>query len=1188
MNIKPLTELLGFEQLKNMKIWRKKFASCELRVDFANEQLIYPEAQGFTVNERQTCNFSAPENFVVFECVYRLLSKGYKPQHIELEPKWKLGHGPSGGRADILVKDNKRKAFLIIECKTYGGEFDGEWREMLLNGGQLFSYFQQVQSTQYICLYASDIIDGVCVYNSNIIAVKDNPEYLKSMKKPLSFASASDVRALFSVWRDTYKQEYETQGIFENSVGAYEIGKAKHTADDLQEISHDDIQKKYHAFATILRQHNVSGRENAFDKLVNLFLAKIVDETQNPDELLFYWKGVAFDDYYSLQDRIQRLYRDGMQKFLGEIVTYIDNSAIENAFHLFKNDPDATRETILDYFRQLKFYTNNDFAFLDVHNEQLFFQNAAILLKIVRMLQNIRLKTQEQNQFLGDLFEGFLDQGVKQSEGQFFTPTPIVKFLVSSLPLETLIAENAEPLNVIDYACGAGHFLNEYATQIRAYLEPERLYEYYGRVVGIEKEYRLSKVAKVSAFMYGQDNIQIVYADALAAGMDKNGTYNVLISNPPYSVKGFLETLSDEEREAFEITKVINNKNIITNNSIEVFFVERAKQLLAPNGVAAIILPSSLLSNSGAIYTKAREIILQHFDIVAVAEMESGTFGKTGTNTVTMFLRRKAETPSLAEHYRNRVEAWYGGNFDFDDVFEDSELLTAYCEHVQLDRDTVIADDKHKEKLYYFMLALSNPQDVVVVKSPAGTNESKKFLGYEWSNRKGSEGIKYIGVGADDDEDDKTLSRLKGIRRINTPLFNPNDLADASKINSIVRANFAGIIASESEFVTRHRLVDMLDYSGAKFEKQISLTAAKVAEIESTFPLEAISTHFEYSSTRIESASLIVDNYVGVDNMIQNRGGKRPSDFVPQERAVTKYILGDVLLSNIRPYLKKIWLADTTGGCSNDVLVLHPLDDVVQSKYLYYVLSQDAYFQYVMQFKKGVKMPRGDKDKIMQYKIPIPPRDIQEKIIASCEAVDGEYSRTRMSIDEYRRKIETLFADMEIITTRDISLNDSRLFILSIGKRVLDSQLVSDGEVPVYSANVYEPFGYVDKRLITDFQIPSVLWGIDGDWQVNYLPADIEFYPTDHCGVLRVLTDEVNPRCLAWALEKAGSERGFSRTLRASIDRVKRLNVKLPPIEKQQEVAEEVIALEAKIAAAQSTLASLDGKLQGVLDSYLQ
>ncbi len=408
----------------------------------------------------------------------------------------------------------------------------------------------------------------------------------------------------------------------------------------MQDVDNNAIQKKYHEFATILRQHNVSGRENAFDKLVNLFLAKIVDETTNPNELMFYWKGAAYDDYFNFQDRLQKMYKDGMQKFLGETVTYIDNDTIKETFHLFKNDPDAIRDKILSYFRELKFFTNNDFAFLDVHNEQLFFQNAIILKKIVQMLQDIKLKTASQNQFLGDLFEGFLDQGVKQSEGQFFTPMPIVKFLISALPLENLIKNSVEIPKAIDYACGAGHFLNEYAHQIKPFVEAHKADEianYYAEITGIEKEYRLSKVAKVSAFMYGQDEIKIIYSDALAHNQSiKDKSYSVLVANPPYSVKGFLETLSEKERNRFELINAIDTKQIISNNSIETFFIERAKQLLKSGGVAAIILPSSILSN-GNIYIKSREIILKYFDLLAIAEFGSGTFGKTGTNTVTLF-----------------------------------------------------------------------------------------------------------------------------------------------------------------------------------------------------------------------------------------------------------------------------------------------------------------------------------------------------------------------------------------------------------------------------------------------------------------------------------------------------------------------------------------------------------------------
>lgn len=283
--------------------------------------------------------------------------------------------------------------------------------------------------------------------------------------------------------------------------------------------------------------------------------------------------------------------------------------------------------------------------------------------------------------------------------------------------------------------------------------------------------------------MYGQEGINIIYADALSdkTGV-KDGSYSVLVANPPYSVKGFLETLNAEEKGKYELTAEVSD--LAKNNSIETFFIERAKQLLCPSGVAAIILPSSVLSN-GNIYKKCREIILKYFDIISIVEMGSGTFGKTGTNTVTLFLRRKSENPALAIHYKYRVDAWFNGNTMHDERYADLGLLERYCERIGVrtedyktlfvssPNDELLKTDLFKEyldkfsndtrakkiktkritakytedmrslelqnyiincikecekdKLYFFLLALSNPQPVVIVKSPSKTTDIKKF-----------------------------------------------------------------------------------------------------------------------------------------------------------------------------------------------------------------------------------------------------------------------------------------------------------------------------------------------------------------------------------------------------------------------------------------------------------------------------
>lgn len=691
-NIRTLLDLLGFSQDGNVYIKRYEDIGATLKVDVASEHIFYKES-GITVGRETTSNFSEPENFVVLECVDRLLSKGYRTEHIELEPQWKLGHSSKSGYADIWIRtfgdgriigtDEDKDSLLIIECKK-ADEFQGAWNDTLEDGAQLFSYFQQEKSTNFLCLYTSDIVEGKVVPDYYLLNVQDNKKMLENEEDALSYDKASNNKQLYRVWHETYHCDYARIGLFEETVQPYHIGKDKYTVADLKAVSNETIKKKYSEFSNILRQHNVGAHENAFDKLVNLFLAKVVDETNNPDNLHFYWKGSAYDDDFQLQDRLQRLYRDGMKKFLGEDVTYIEDAEIDKAFRRFKNDPDATRKTIKDYFRALKFFSDNDFSFISVHNKKLFQQNAIILRKVILMLQDIRLKDSDTHQFLGDLFEGFLTKGVKQSEGQFFTPMPIVRFIVTSLPLEQLIKDSQDIPYAIDYACGAGHFLTEYADRIKDFVRMYRpdlsLHDYYSRIMGIEKEYRLSKVSKVSAFMYGHDETQIVYSDALKSHPNvEEGKYSVLIANPPYSVSGFLETLSDQDRKKYKLFN--SNINLAKNNAIETFFIERAAQLMKAGGVAGIILPVSVL-NKGGIYAKAREIILENFHIVSLVELGSGTFGKTGTNTVVMFLRRKETNTPDADHYANRVECWFNLSESGDEVYQDTELMEKYCEHL--------------------------------------------------------------------------------------------------------------------------------------------------------------------------------------------------------------------------------------------------------------------------------------------------------------------------------------------------------------------------------------------------------------------------------------------------------------------------------------------------------------------------
>lgn len=144
----------------------------------------------------------------------------------------------------------------------------------------------------------------------------------------------------------------------------------------------------------------------------------------------------------------------------------------------------------------------------------------------------------------------------------------------------------------------------------------------------------------------------------------------------------------------------------------------------------------------------------------------------------------------------------------------------------------------------------------------------------------------------------------------------------------------------------------------------------------------------QYSKGRIDASTLSAKNYVGVDNLLQDCQGKKLSEHVPTEGRCTAYSPKDILIGNIRPYLKKIWFADNAGGTNGDVLVIQTTDERVLPKYLYQVLSDDAFFTYDMQHAKGAKMPRGNKDKILDYKIPLPPLSEQQRIVEILDKFD--------------------------------------------------------------------------------------------------------------------------------------------------------------------------------------------------------
>lgn len=282
-NLKNALSCLEFEKVENSvyDLMSRHFDGFDISVDLTNELITYPA--GLEADRDTTKNFSKNENFVVLECVVRLLAQGYKPEHIVLEPETPGGRENGYYYGDILVRDNDKRPYILIECKTEDGKEDDEfqkaWRKTLLDGDQLFNYYNTYRQAQYLALYASDLVEGEIRSHYRLITMTDNHDYLESNPKLIGYEKVSRDNGtrddFFRVWCVTYGNDFSTNGAFEiDDVPAFGVKKKKLTFDDLYNVEEDDIQKKYLQFAQILRQYNVASHENAFDKLVNLFLVK--------------------------------------------------------------------------------------------------------------------------------------------------------------------------------------------------------------------------------------------------------------------------------------------------------------------------------------------------------------------------------------------------------------------------------------------------------------------------------------------------------------------------------------------------------------------------------------------------------------------------------------------------------------------------------------------------------------------------------------------------------------------------------------------------------------------------------------------------------------------------------------------------------------------------------------------------
>lgn len=172
-----------------------------------------------------------------------------------------------------------------------------------------------------------------------------------------------------------------------------------------------------------------------------------------------------------------------------------------------------------------------------------------------------------------------------------------------------------------------------------------------------------------------------------------------------------------------------------------------------------------------------------------------------------------------------------------------------------------------------------------------------------------------------------------------------------------------------------------------------------------------LSSLCSYAKGKVSVDTLSKRNYVSTENMMPNKGGIVDAGALPSAQYTQQYIKDDILVSNIRPYFKKIWMADDDGGCSNDVLVFRA-DRGCDSTFLYYILANDAFFNYASATSKGTKMPRGDKTAIMQYKVPCFNYETQLRIGKLLRSIDDRIAVNKKINDNLYEMVNAYYASL--------------------------------------------------------------------------------------------------------------------------------------------------------------------------------
>jgi len=223
----------------------------------------------------------------------------------------------------------------------------------------------------------------------------------------------------------------------------------------------------------------------------------------------------------------------------------------------------------------------------------------------------------------------------------------------------------------------------------------------------------------------------------------------------------------------------------------------------------------------------------------------------------------------------------------------------------------------------------------------------------------------------------------------------------------------------------------------------------------------------EYVKGKVPVSELTETTYISTENMLPNKAGITTANSLPTVDLTQAYCKGDVLVSNIRPYFKKIWQAKYDGGCSNDVLVFRAKDGIDQD-FLYYILADDKFFEYAMATSKGTKMPRGDKTSIMQYRVPCFDLATQKKIASLLRSIDEKIEINTAINNNLEQQATTMFRRFYDSSNNTVPFT-SMIRVLGGGTPKTGEPSFWNGTIPFFTPkDVGSPYSFNTEKTITE------------------------------------------------------------------------------------------------------------------------